>query len=115
MIHAASIIDGGARTTTVAHPTQHLIMPILHNPSTFMGYPDVTSFLQAWLPIVFMGALVIGVFALMRFMPRTRPAQIKPEAAPPIGWADIAGADEAKEELREVVDYLSDPHRFRHI
>ncbi|MBV8997446.1 MAG: hypothetical protein JO304_00205, partial [Solirubrobacterales bacterium] len=63
---------------------------------TFMGYPDVTSFLQAWLPIIFMGALVIGVFALMRFMPRTRPERIKPESAPSIGWSDIAGADEAK-------------------
>ena len=75
----------------------------------------VTSFLQAWLPIVFMGALVIGVFALMRFMPRTRPEQIKPDSAPSIGWADIAGADEAKEELREVVDYLKDPERFREL
>jgi cell division protease FtsH len=112
MIQAATFIGGGTQTTTVAHPITHLVF---HTPSTFMGYPDVTSFLQAWLPIVFMGALVIGVFALMRFMPRTRPAQIKPDSAPTIGWADIAGADEAKEELREVVDYLKDPQRFREL
>ena len=71
--------------------------------------------IKAWLPIIFMGALVIGVFALMRFMPRTRPAQIKSESAPSIAWSDIAGADEAKEELREVVDYLRDPQKFRDI
>jgi cell division protease FtsH len=112
MIQAATFIGGGTQTTTVPHPITHLVF---HTPSTFMGYPDVTSFLQAWLPIVFMGALVIGVFALMRFMPRTRPAQIKPDSAPTIGWADIAGADEAKEELREVVDYLKDPQRFREL
>jgi cell division protease FtsH len=83
--------------------------------AAFLGYPDAYSWLHDWLPIIFMGLLVVGVFALMRFMPRTRPSQIKPDAAPPIGWAEIAGADEAKEELREVVDYLRDPKRFREL
>src|ERR1700751_360183 len=112
MIQAATFIAGGTQPTTVSHPITH---PVLHTPSTFMGYPDVTSVLQAWLPIVFMGALVIGVFALMRFMPRTRPEKIKPDSAPSIGWAEIAGSDGAKEELREVVDYLKDPPRFREL
>jgi len=83
--------------------------------AAFLGYPDVYSWLHDWLPIIFMGLLVVGVFALMRFMPRTRPSQIKPDAAPSIGWAEIAGADEAKEELREVVDYLRDAKRFREL
>jgi len=81
----------------------------------FLGYPDVYSWLHDWLPIIFMGLLVLMVFALLRVMPRTRPKQIRPDDAPPIGWEDIAGADEAKEELREVVDYLRDPKRFRAI
>ena len=46
-------------------------------------------------------------------MPRTKPVEIKPESAPSIGWDDVAGADEAKEELREVVEFLRDPKRFR--
>src|SRR2546421_4527348 len=79
----------------------------------FLGYPDLTSWLQAWLPIIFMGLLVVAVFLLLRTMPRTRPQQIKPDSAPLIGWSDIAGADEAKEELREVVGYLRAPKRFR--
>jgi cell division protease FtsH len=83
--------------------------------ATFLGYPDLYSWLHDWLPIIFMGLLVVAVFTLMRFMPRTSPKQIKPDSAPPIGWAEIAGADEAKEELREVVDYLLDPKRFRAI
>jgi cell division protease FtsH len=81
--------------------------------SSFLGYPDVFAFLHDWLPIFFMGALVLLVATLVRVMPRTRPEEVKPEESPAIAWADIAGADEAKEELREVVDYLSDPERFR--
>src|SRR6201995_1048963 len=79
----------------------------------FLWSPDLQTFLLQWLPIIFMGLLVVAVFSLMRFMPKTKPAEIKPCPSPPIGWADIAGADEAKEELREIVDYLKDPRRFR--
>src|ERR1700757_4327416 len=82
---------------------------------SFLGYPDLMSWLHDWLPIIFMGLLVVSVFALLRFMPRTKPAEIKPETSPSIGWRDIAGAEEAKDELREVVEYLRDPKRFREL
>src|SRR5579884_558020 len=81
--------------------------------ANFLWEPDVQTFMLHWLPILFMGLLVVAVFALMRYMPKTKPVEIKPEASPPIGWTEIAGADEAKEELREVVEYLRDPARFR--
>ncbi|HET9123334.1 MAG TPA: AAA family ATPase, partial [Solirubrobacteraceae bacterium] len=81
--------------------------------ATFLGYYNVTTWLQAWLPIMFMGLLVVGLFSVRAMMPRTRPKEIKPDRAPPIAWEEIAGADEAKEELREVVDYLRDARRFR--
>ena len=46
-------------------------------------------------------------------MPRTKPQQIKPEASGAVGWDDVAGCDEAKHELREVVEFLRDPDRFK--
>ena len=60
-----------------------------------------------------MGALVALVFMTMRLVPRTKPAEIRPETTPPIAWDDIAGAEEAKAELREIVDYMRDAKRFR--
>ncbi len=83
--------------------------------STFLGYPDVFSWVHDWLPILFMALLVIALFSFKQSMPKTKPEQVRPDAAPPVGWDDIAGTDEAKAELREVVDYLRNPKRFRRI
>ncbi len=83
--------------------------------ANFLWEPDAQTFMLHWLPIAFMGLLAISVLALMRHMPKTKPVEIKPEKSPSIGWDDIAGSDEAKEELREVVDYLRDRRRFREL
>ncbi|MFZ1996313.1 MAG: AAA family ATPase [Solirubrobacteraceae bacterium] len=80
---------------------------------TFLGEPDFITWIHDWVPLIFMGLLVVLVFMTMRLVPRTKPAEIRPETTPPIAWDDIAGAEEAKAELREIVDYMRDPRRFR--
>jgi cell division protease FtsH len=81
----------------------------------FLGSPDVVTWIHDWVPLILMGALVALVGLTMRMIPRTRPSEIRPEEIPPIAWSDIAGVDEAKEELREIVDYLRNPGRFRRL
>ena len=60
-----------------------------------------------------MGLLVFFIWRTLKLMPRTKPTEIKPEPKGAIGWDEVAGADEAKAELQEVVEFLRDPKRFR--
>ena len=78
-----------------------------------VAWYQVENDVVTWLPILFMGLLVFFIWRTMRLMPRTKPQQIKPESASAISWEEVAGADEAKAELAEVVEFLRDPERFR--
>src|SRR6476659_1780663 len=60
-----------------------------------------------------MGLLVFFIWRTLKMMPRTKPTEIKPASKSAIGWAEVAGADEAKAELQEVVEFLRDPARFK--
>src|SRR3954453_4961610 len=65
-----------------------------------------------WAPIIFMGLLVFFLWKTAKMMPKTKPQEIKPHAKSSVSWDDVAGADEAKAELQEVVEFLRDPARF---
>ena len=73
------------------------------------------SFALTWLPVMFFGLMCVVVWLLWRtikLMPRVKPMEITPGSSSSVTWAEVAGLDEAKEELQEVVDFLRDPKRF---
>ena len=76
-------------------------------------FDDLENFAVTWLPVIFMGLIAVVLLFTLRLMPRTKPQEIKPQSSESIRWEDVAGVEEAKDELREVVEFLRDPERFR--
>jgi cell division protease FtsH len=76
---------------------------------------QVRDFGTAWagaFTILFMFIIAFFLWRTLKLMPKTKPVQIKPETKSSINWGEIAGCDEAKDELIEVVEFLRDPARF---
>jgi cell division protease FtsH len=78
-----------------------------------LSWGDIQSWAVIWLPIIFLGVVAFAIVWMLRYMPRTKPQEIKPSSAGAVRWEDVAGVEESKDELREVVEFLRDPKRFR--
>jgi cell division protease FtsH len=76
-------------------------------------WDDMEGFALTWLPIIFMGLIAIAVVWMIQYMPRTKPQEIAPSSSSSVRWEDVAGVEEAKDELREVVEFMRDPKRFK--
>ncbi|HEV2973444.1 MAG TPA: AAA family ATPase [Solirubrobacteraceae bacterium] len=69
-----------------------------------------------WSPVVmilFFAALIFVLWRTLKVMPRVKPQQIKPASDQSVSFADIAGVDDAKAELEELVEFLRDPRPFQ--
>jgi len=94
---------------------QALLMPVAAGPSLSQRIQDFFAQWATVLTVVFMAAIVYVLWRTLKMMPKTKPVQIKPQANLEVGWEDIAGVDEAKYELQEVVEFLKDEKRFKRL
>jgi cell division protease FtsH len=77
-----------------------------------VSFGNIDDLLLTWLPIVLFLVLIYLLWRTMQYMPRVKPAPVEKASSENVSWSDIAGLDEAKEELEEVVDFLRDRARF---
>ena len=82
-------------------------------------HASITQEIQNWalqwepvIAIVFFAALILLMWRTLKVMPRIKPQRIKPASNQAVTFADIAGVDEAKAELKELVEFLRDPKAF---
>ena len=76
---------------------------------------DIQNWALNWSPVVmmlFFGALLYLMWRTLKVMPRIKPQQIRPASNQSVSFADIAGVDEAKAELAEIVEFMRDPKTF---
>jgi cell division protease FtsH len=76
------------------------------------------DFVVNWWPLLgltFYCVLLYIFWRMLQLMPRVKPATVIVDPRTAIDWNDIAGADEAKMELAEIVEFLRDPKRFEQL
>jgi cell division protease FtsH len=108
--HAASVAArvssaAAARAASVQAATPHTSI-----------VTDIQNWAYQWSPVVmilFFSALIFLMWRTLKVMPRIKPQQIKPASGQSVSFDDIAGVDEAKAELAEIVEFLRDPRPFQ--
>jgi cell division protease FtsH len=81
-------------------------------------FHDAATFATNWLPLAFFAILILTAWLLWKtvgMMPRVKPTHIDSRAKSRVTWADVAGVEEVRAELMEVVDFLRDPERFERL
>src|SRR5947207_11253829 len=81
-------------------------------------FNSLADFATQWLPLAFFGILVLTAWLLWKtvgMMPRVRPTRVDSRSKSSVTWEDVAGVEEVRGELMEVVDFLRDPERFERL
>jgi cell division protease FtsH len=122
-VHAAekSALHAAATSGAVKHAGTVVHAPIVRSIVPASAAPHI-SFAQElqnqalnWEPVIailFFSALIFMMWRMLKVMPRVKPQRIKPSSDQSVTFADIAGVDEAKAELQEIVEFLRQPKSF---
>src|SRR6266513_6667 len=81
--------------------------------------PDIGHLLSAigavalvWLPVVMVGMIIYLLWRTVQVMPRVKTKSVNPTSKSSVSWDEVAGLEEARDEMEEIVDFLRDSKRF---
>ncbi|HTC73241.1 MAG TPA: hypothetical protein VK655_10155, partial [Solirubrobacteraceae bacterium] len=103
LTHAA-LTHAAIHHAAILHPA-----PVQIAPPQVSFAQEVQNFALNWEPVIailFFTALIFMMWRMLKVMPRIKPQRIKPTSDQSVTFADIAGVDEAKAELAEIVEFL---------
>jgi cell division protease FtsH len=81
-------------------------------------FHNAADFATTWLPLGFFAILVLTAWLLWKtvgMMPRVRPQHQNSKSKSSVTWDDVAGVEEVRAELEEVVEFLREPKRFERL
>ena len=76
------------------------------------------DFVVNWWPLLgltFYILLLYIFWRMLQLMPKVKPAEVDTKSRSATTWADVAGVDEVRAELQEVVDFLRNPRQFERL
>src|SRR5689334_15252259 len=81
-------------------------------------FQSAADFATTWLPLAFFLLVAFMAWVLWKtvgMMPRTTPANLTKGTRSETTWADVAGVEEVRGELMEVVEFMREPKRFQRL
>src|SRR6266516_644815 len=65
-----------------------------------------------WLPLLMFGLIIYLLWRTLQVMPRVKPKHVHATSKSSVTWEEVAGLEEARAEMEEIVDFLRDSKRF---
>jgi cell division protease FtsH len=85
----------------------HLGMPDIHDLMSEVG-----SMALIWLPLLMFGMIIYLLWRTLQVMPRVKTKHVHSTSKSAVTWDEVAGLEEAREEMQEIVDFMRDSKRF---